>query len=295
MSAPSSIRIGTRGSPLALWQANWVKSRLESKYPTQTCELVIIKTAGDASQLGNQKLDNKAQFVKEIEDALLKKEIDVAVHSMKDMPGLLPEGLVISAIPERENPQDVIITRDGIGYDHLSAGASIGTSSVRRQCQLKQIRPDFNYLPIRGNVETRINKLNNSDCDAIILAKAGLLRLGVKVTWQDLPMIPAVGQGALAIETRDQDANLVQFLDHADSSVCVRAERHFLALMGGSCQVPMACYVKKTAEDNFFLEAFLSEVDGSDYKKVFKSSNQNNLIKTVESIVKELNSTLYLG
>lgn len=288
----NSIQIGTRGSPLALWQANWVKSALEKKYPHRKCELQIIKTAGDISQLGDKKLDNKAQFVKEIEDALLSKKVDVAVHSMKDLPGFLPDGLIIAAIPQREDPQDVIISADGIDFSKISKTARIGTSSIRRQCQLKQLRPGFSYLPIRGNVDTRLSKLARGDCDAIVLAKAGLKRLGIDVKWHDLEMIPAVGQGALAIEVRNEDQWVkdMAFLNDTKTAVCVSAERHFLSLMGGNCQTPLACHVR---EVNFQYEvtAFLSEIDGSKFRKKQLMCESAELIKTVEQIVKELKAT----
>jgi len=286
----STIKIGTRGSPLALWQANWVKSQLEKNDPDTPVTLTIIKTSGDASQLGDKKLDNKAQFVKEIEEALLQNEIDIAVHSMKDMPGFLPKGLVISAIPKREDPQDVIVGREGLGLEHLKEGASIGTSSIRRQCQLKQLRSDFNYIPIRGNIDTRLNKLSSGSCDAIVLAKAGLIRLAVHAAWRDLPIIPAVGQGALAIETRDDKTwkEKVEFLNDDLTATCVKAERHFLALMGGNCQTPQACYVRPVSNTHFEIQACLSETDGSKFRQVIRTAEEQGLLRVIESIVREL-------
>ncbi|MBF0233289.1 MAG: hydroxymethylbilane synthase, partial [Desulfamplus sp.] len=200
------IKIGTRGSQLALWQANWVKSQIERISHVQT-EIIKIKTTGD--QITDRPLSmvgGKGLFVKEIEQQLLDRDIDIAVHSMKDMPGELPEGLTVGAIPTRENPFDVLISRDNLCLDDLPAGSRIGTSSLRRASQLKHVRPDITTLSIRGNLDTRLRKLDTGEYDAIILAAAGLIRLGMadRITQyldEDI-MVPAVGQGALCIESR---------------------------------------------------------------------------------------------
>lgn len=242
------VRIGTRGSKLALWQANWVKTALEKRNPKLSVELVVIKTKGDKIldvPLAN--VGGKGLFVKEIEEALLGNQIDVAVHSMKDMPAELPAGLVIGAVPERENPRDVLIAKTGDSLETLPRGARVGTSSLRRKAQLKHLRPDVRIEPLRGNLDTRLRKLAETDLEAIILAAAGVQRLGLseKITAY-IPMahmLPAVGQGALCIELRDGDPRitpLIAALDHRDTHTAVMAERAFLHRLEGSCQVPIA-------------------------------------------------------
>jgi hydroxymethylbilane synthase len=242
--------IGTRGSQLALWQANWVKASLETLHPGLTCDLNVIKTKGDKIlDVPLAKVGGKGLFVKEIEEALLREEIDLAVHSMKDMPGELPPGLGIGAVPERETPVDVLISKNGLKLEELPQGAVIGTSSLRRGAQLLHARPDLDIKTLRGNVPTRIRKLREANLDAIILAAAGVKRMGMadQVT-QELPvevMLPAVGQGALCIETRAEDPRvmpLVSSLEHGPTRSAVTAERAFLQRLEGGCQVPIAAY-----------------------------------------------------
>ncbi|MDJ0991552.1 MAG: hydroxymethylbilane synthase, partial [Desulfobacterales bacterium] len=207
---PATARIGTRGSKLALWQAEWVKSRLENLHSGLTVELTIIKTKGDKIlDVPLAKVGGKGLFVKEIEEALLAGRIDLAVHSMKDMPAEIPTGLCIGAVPAREVPADALISREGQTLNALPHGARIGTSSLRRASQLRRVRPDIEIVALRGNLDTRLRKLDEGRMDAIVLAAAGVRRLGLEARIsQKLSaevMLPAVGQGALCIETRDGD------------------------------------------------------------------------------------------
>ena len=246
------IRIGTRGSKLALWQANWVKQTIEAKHSHLSVEIQIIKTKGDKIlDVPLAKIGGKGLFVKEIEEALLDSRIDIAVHSMKDMPGDIPAGLCIGAVPERENPFDVLISGQGLCLKDLKSGARIGTSSLRRSAQLFHVRPDLNIVPLRGNLDTRLKKLDGHDLDGIILAAAGVRRLGLedRITEylvEDL-MLPAAGQGALCIEIRDNDAmtsDAVAGLDHSPTRRVVLGERAFLHRLQGGCQVPIAAHGK---------------------------------------------------
>ena len=272
------IRIGTRGSKLALWQANWVKSVLEKKFPSTPIELVIIKTQGDKIlDVPLAKVGGKGLFVKEIEQALLTRRIDIAVHSMKDMPADIPEGLCIGAIPERENPVDVFISRNGAGFNELAAGSVIGTSSLRRGAQLRHARPDIVIQPIRGNLDTRLKKLESENFDALVLAAAGVKRLNLehKISEYLDPaiMLPAIGQGALCIETRKDDSTVgpvVASLDHASTRTVVAAERAFLNRLEGGCQVPIAG-LGRISENQFALTGLVAEVDGTRVIKGEKS------------------------
>ncbi len=262
------LRIGTRASQLALWQANWVKSELEKRYPGITVSLVKIKTMGDKIlDVPLAQVGGKGLFVKEIEEAMLRGEIDIAVHSMKDVPTEFPEGLGLYCITEREDPRDAVISR-GVKFADLPQGARVGTSALRRQAQLLKVRPDLEMVVIRGNVETRIRKLETEKLDAVILAAAGLKRLGFtdKVTEYlstDLS-IPTIGQGALGIECRlDNEAvkETIAFFNHPDTAHAVRAERALLWRCEGGCQVPIAAY-GKVAGDELTLTGFIASVDG---------------------------------
>lgn len=245
------VVIATRGSQLALWQANHVKARLEAVSPGITVELEIIKTSGDKIlDVPLAKVGGKGLFVKEIEQALVDKTADLAVHSMKDVPAELAPGLVLCAVSTREVPWDALCTRDGATLDTLKQGAKVGTSSMRRQSQLLARRPDLQIALLRGNVPTRLRKLDDGEFDAIVLAAAGLHRLGLadRIS-QLLPLdisIPAVAQGVLAIEIREGDTRvreLVRAAIHDEpTSLKMFAERAFLARMGGSCQTPLAAH-----------------------------------------------------
>ena len=272
------IKIGTRGSKLALWQANWVKSVLEQNFPPTPIELIVIKTQGDKIlDVPLAKVGGKGLFVKEIEQALLTRRIDIAVHSMKDMPADIPEGLCIGAIPERENPVDVFISRNGAGFNELAAGSIIGTSSLRRGAQLRHARPDIVIQPIRGNLDTRLKKLESENFDALVLAAAGVKRLNLehKITEYLDPgiMLPAIGQGALCIEIRKDDSTVgpvVASLDHASTRAVVAGERAFLNRLEGGCQVPIAGH-GRISEKQFALTGLVAEVDGTRVIKGEKS------------------------
>jgi len=266
---PKKLRIGTRASQLALWQANWVKSELEKKYPGMEVTLTKIKTIGDKIlDVPLAQVGGKGLFVKEIEEAMLRDEIDIAVHSMKDVPTDFPEGLGLYCITEREDPRDAVISRN-VTFADLPQGARIGTSALRRQAQLLKVRPDLEMCIIRGNVETRIRKLEDDKLDAVILAAAGLKRLGFteKVAeYLDVDLsIPAIGQGALGIECRLADpviTETIAFFNHPATSCAVRAERALLKRCEGGCQVPIAAH--GTVEgDNLRLVGFIASVDGS--------------------------------
>lgn len=244
------LRIGTRGSRLALFQANWVKEKLEQAHSRLSVTLVKIKTTGDKIQDAPlAKIGGKGLFVKEIEEALLAKRIDLAVHSIKDVPTEFPEGLHLAVITKREDPRDAFISREGISLKDLLQGAKIGTSSLRRQAQLLHFRSDLQLIPLRGNLDTRLKKLKTLGLDGIVLACAGLRRLGLdkKIT-EILPTdisLPAIGQGALGIETRVGDEEVeewIGFLNDPDSSIAITAERAFLKRLGGGCQVPIAAF-----------------------------------------------------
>jgi hydroxymethylbilane synthase len=245
--------IATRGSALALWQAEHVKARIGAVAPGASVELLIIKTSGDAIlDVPLSKVGGKGLFVKEIEEALLDRRADLAVHSMKDVPAELAGGLALVASSARESPWDALCTRDGRGLDELAEGAVVGTSSLRRQCQLLARRPDLQVKMLRGNVPTRVAKMEAGDYDAVVLAAAGLRRLGLdaKIS-QVLPpeiSLPAVAQGVLGIETRQGDDAVIAIAraaihDEAEARR-VAAERSFLAKMGGSCHTPLAAHAR---------------------------------------------------
>ncbi|HUL21996.1 MAG TPA: hydroxymethylbilane synthase [Thermodesulfobacteriota bacterium] len=249
---PSELKIGTRGSQLALFQANWVKNQLSRAHPDLNVTLIKIKTTGDKIQdVPLAKIGGKGLFVKEIEESLLQKKVDLAVHSIKDVPTEFPQGLHLSVITKREDPRDVFISKDGRTLKDLPRGAKIGTSSLRRQAQLLHFRNDLELIPLRGNLDTRLKKLKTMNLDGIVLALAGVRRLGLeeRVT-EIIPAdisLPAIGQGALGIETRIDDKNVegqIRFLNDRDASIAVTAERAFLKKLEGGCQVPVAAYAR---------------------------------------------------
>jgi hydroxymethylbilane synthase len=263
-----SLTIGTRGSPLALWQAEWVRARLRERYPGSDISLMKIKTTGDRIlDVPLARVGGKGLFVKEIEEAMLRGEIDIAVHSMKDVPSDFPSGLGLACITEREDPRDALLSR-GIRFNELPRGARIGTSALRRQAQLRAVRPDLEMVMIRGNVETRIGKMETEKLDAVILAAAGLKRLGFADRISEyLPIgisLPAIGQGALGIECRlgDSDvAEMISFLNDPSTERCVAAERAFLRRCEGGCQVPIAANAELEGGE-LRLTAFIGSVDG---------------------------------
>ena len=241
-----TVRIGTRGSALALAQANWLKGELERQWPQAEVNLRIIKTSGDRFvEASLQAIGGKGVFTKEIEEALLSREIDLAVHSMKDLPTELAPGLAIIAVPEREDPRDVLVARSGARLSELPAGARIGTGSLRRKAQILHYRADLSVAPMRGNIDTRLKKLDAGEADALVLAAAGLKRIGREDRISEfLPgdiCVGAAAQGALAVEARDDEPlrEEYEFLNDVPTYLEVRAERGLLKRLGGGCHVPV--------------------------------------------------------
>ncbi len=268
-SEQRSLRIGTRGSALALWQAEWVKSQLLGRQQELIVELVVIKTTGDKIlDVPLAKVGGKGLFVKEIEEALLDGRADLAVHSVKDMPAELPEGLHLAAMPPREDPRDALISKNGAGLDKLPHGARVGTSSLRRAAQLLHLRPDLRIETLRGNVDTRLRKLKIEGLDAIVLAAAGLKRMELSQVISEYlepeRLLPAVGQGALGIETRTGDVftnEIVESLVHQQTVTTVRAERAFLKRLEGGCQVPIGAYATLEGE-TLILTGMVADLKG---------------------------------
>ncbi len=290
-----NLKIGTRGSSLALAQSNWVREKLLERYPGIGIDLVVIKTKGDRilnSSLAE--IGGKGLFVKEIEEALIDKRVDLAVHSIKDVPAELPEGLHIPVFPEREDPRDAFISAEYKSIKDLPPGASVGTGSLRRSSQLLGIRPDLKIIPVRGNVDTRLRRLESGDLKALILAAAGLKRLGLSDKISDLlsvrDFLPAIGQGALGLETRQNDDStleLIGFLNDKNTEITVRAERAFLLRLEGGCQVPIAGHAKMDAE-NIVLEGMVAELDGSRIIRDSVRGSAENPEKTGVSLAERL-------
>lgn len=275
------IVVGTRGSKLALVQTNWVVEELKKANPGIEFEIKIIKTKGDlVTHLPLHKIGDKGLFTKEIEQQLLDKEIDIAIHSMKDMPSKLPEGLKFANIPKREDPRDVLVLKEGYkNIDDLPNGAKIGTGSKRRTYQLLKYRPDLEIIPIRGNIDTRIRKIEEENLDGVVLAAAGLIRAGLEnhISYFIPPsiMLPAPAQGALAIEIRENDLvieNLVSHIKDELTEIQVAAERGFLTGVNGSCHVPMGAYCEIKGS-NITLTGLYGDEDGG--KLVIKSLEGN--------------------
>jgi hydroxymethylbilane synthase len=270
------LRLGTRKSKLALWQANFVKEKLEAL--GCKVELVPITTTGDKIlDAPLAKIGGKGLFVKEIENALLAGEIDLAVHSLKDVPMIIPEGLTLSAITEREEPYDVLISRNGKKLEELHSGAVVGTSSLRRQVQIKRKRRDLRVEILRGNVDTRLRKLKEGLYDAIVLAHAGVKRMGfsgeISQVLEDF--IPAVGQGSLAIETRAEDERVINFvkvLNHEESWLRAVCERAFLRELQGGCQVPIGAYAWIEG-DHIKIKGFISDLEGERFLEGYEEGS----------------------
>lgn len=266
----ANIKIGTRGSPLALWQAEWVKSQLIAKHSGLTVELEIIQTQGDKIlDVALAKVGGKGLFVKEIENALLDNSVDIAVHSMKDVPTALPDGLFIAAICEREDPRDAFVARKVKSFAELPQGAVVGTSSLRRQTQILHRRPDLKIVSLRGNVGTRLKKMEEKEMDAVILAAAGLIRMEQKSFITEYMSVadslPAVAQGAVGVEARIGDKrilDLIGFLDHAKTRVAVETERAFLTHLEGGCQVPIAGHATVNG-NTVTMEGLVGALNGS--------------------------------
>ncbi|MCO6537629.1 MULTISPECIES: hydroxymethylbilane synthase [unclassified Gilliamella] len=286
-----NIRIATRKSPLALWQANFVKQQILTNHPNLTVELIPMVTKGDVlldSPLS--KIGGKGLFVKQLEQAILNNEADIAVHSIKDIPAEFPEGLTLATICKRDDVRDSFISNKYSNIDELPNGAIIGTSSLRRQCQLRAKYPHLQIKDLRGNVGTRLAKLDNQQYDAIILASAGLKRLALQdriKQYIDTDLIlPAVGQGAIGIETRADDKKILEILsvlDDKHSRVCIEAERAMNKALQGGCQVPIACY-SQLNNNILSLQGLVGRIDGS---KIIKVALEGSITEA-EKLGKEL-------
>ncbi len=265
-----TVRIATRKSPLAMWQAEHVAAKLKQAHPGLEVELLGMSTQGDKIlDTPLAKIGGKGLFVKELEQGMLAGSADIAVHSMKDVPVELPEGLHLPVIMQREDPRDAFVSNNFQGLDELPQGATVGTSSLRRECQLRERRPDLKIAPLRGNVNTRLRKLDEGEFDAIILASAGLIRLGfgqrIAGFIEPEQSLPAIGQGAVGIECRVDDARvnaLLEPLRHAETALCVSAERAMNHRLMGGCQVPIAGYAILQG-DELYLRGLVGEPDGS--------------------------------
>jgi hydroxymethylbilane synthase len=263
------IRIGTRGSPLALAQARWVAAEITGRHPACRVDLVIIKTTGDKiTDVPLARIGGKGLFIKEIEEALLARRVDLAVHSLKDMPAEVPEGLMLGAVPPRGDCRDAFISSRYASLAEIPPGGRVGTGSLRRRVQLLHCRPDLEVVPLRGNVDTRLKKMQTLGLDALILAAAGLNRLGLSHLYcgwvPETDMLPAVGQGALGLEVRTADQDLrgvVAGLDDRSTRLAVTAERAFLARLEGGCVVPVAA-LARVEGDSLHLEALISDLEG---------------------------------
>ncbi|MDG6286196.1 hydroxymethylbilane synthase [Glaesserella parasuis] len=281
------LRIATRQSPLALWQANFVKDALEQRFPQLSVELVTMVTKGDIIlDTPLAKIGGKGLFVKELELALLENRADIAVHSMKDVPMTFPEGLGLAVICERGDPRDAFVSNHYANLEALPAGAVVGTSSLRRQCQLMAKYPHLQIKSLRGNVGTRLSKLDNGEYDAIILASAGLIRLGLSERIRTfIPVetsLPACGQGAVGIETRLNDERVLAYLaelNHQPTAYCVQAERAMNSRLQGGCQVPIGGFATLTG-DEIELNALVGSLDGS---TIVRASAKGN-IKEAEKL-----------
>ena len=278
--------IGTRGSDLALWQANLVRTRLESLFTEQEFEIKVIRTTGDQLlDIALSKIGDKGLFTRQIETALLNGEIDFAVHSLKDLQTVQPDGLIIGAVCDRETANDVFISKTHKSIDELPAGARVATGSLRRKSQLLNFRPDLEIVEIRGNVPTRLKKFQESDLDGLILAYAGIFRLGLeKSVSQLIPfsvMLPAVGQGAVAVEIREGDGEVLELaakLESGPTRVCITAERSFLRRLEGGCQVPIGAYATIDG-GNLHLEGMVGSLDGN---VIFRESISGGTVEAEE-------------
>jgi hydroxymethylbilane synthase len=268
-SKRSPVVIGTRGSRLALWQAEWVRARLNDLAPGLPVSLRRIKTSGDKIlDVPLAKIGGKGLFIKEIEEALLAEEIDLAVHSMKDVPAVLPERLEIRCVPRREDARDALVSRTGCVLADLPPRARIGTSSLRRQAQLRHHRPDLRIEMLRGNLDTRLRKLKSGEYDAVVLAAAGLKRMGwnsdITEYFSPEAFVPAIGQGALAVECRREDTfmgELLMPLEDASTRIAVTAERAFLGRLDAGCQAPIAAFAQ-LVDGRVTMDALIASPDG---------------------------------
>jgi hydroxymethylbilane synthase len=294
--AKKTLRIGTRASQLALWQANWVKSELEKRHLGLEVLVTKIKTQGDKIlDVPLAMVGGKGLFVKEIEEAMLSGEVDIAVHSMKDVPTFFPEGLSLRCITKREDPRDIVILKSGFEtFSNLPQGSRIGTSSLRRKAQLLHLRPDFHMIDVRGNVETRLRKLTEENLDAIVLAAAGMHRLGFGARISEYLStdisLPAIGQGALGLESRIDDTEtntLIDFLNYPETAWAVTAERAVLKRLEGGCQVPIAAYGQVNGK-KLVLSGLVASEDGCRFLKKRMECHVDDAEKTGTSLAEDL-------
>jgi hydroxymethylbilane synthase len=289
------IRIATRKSPLAMWQAEHVKAALEAAHPGIKVELLGMTTKGDRIlDTPLAKIGGKGLFIKELEVGMLEGTADIAVHSMKDVPVEFPEGLELAVIMEREDPRDAFVSNNFDSIDALPEGATVGTASLRRQCQIQARRPDLKITPLRGNVNTRLSKLDNGDYDAIILAAAGLIRLGfsdrIRAFIEPDESLPAIGQGAIGIECRSDDERIKAFiapLHHSETSTRLAAERAMNERLNGGCQVPIAGHATLDGEA-LTIHGLVGEPDGSKIIRASRSGPTSEAISLGTAVADEL-------
>lgn len=285
------IRIGTRGSKLALYQAETVKAVIENKFPNKEVELVIIHSKGDKIlDVALSKIGDKGLFTKELEEAMFEGKVDMAVHSLKDLPTTLPEGLKVGGVLSRAEVADAVVSVKGLKLNELSPSMKIATSSLRRKAQLLKINPDFNIIDIRGNVNTRLRKMEEGYCDVMIMAAAGLQRLNLDSYISEVispnAMIPAVSQGAIAIETKIGDSRIdevVSIINHELTYQVTNAERVFLKKLEGGCQIPIGCY-SSLEGDTLTMRGFMSYIDGTE----FMEHSLSGKLSEADKIAKEL-------
>ena len=269
--APDKLIIGSRGSKLALWQTNYVRSFLLERHAGLEVEVRIIKTRGDkVLDVALSKVGGKGLFTKELEEAIISRKVDLAVHSMNDLPTELPQGLMAGVVTRRTPGGDVLVSRRGRSFKDLPAGSRVGTSSLRRKVQLRALRPDLEYTDLRGNVDTRLNKLDSGAYDAIVLAEAGLVRLELADRISELfspeTVTPAAGQGALGLEYRTGDSTteeLVSFLADKKTTLEVQEERRFLRTLGGGCQVPIGAWAESLPGGNLRVQGMIADLEGN--------------------------------
>jgi len=289
------IRVGTRGSQLALFQAELTKKILLKKFPETTVEIIIIKTKGDKIlDVALSKIGDKGLFTKEIEAALIAGEVDIAIHSLKDLPTILPEGLKLGAVLKRAEFRDALVSKDGRKLNELTPNDTIATSSLRRKAGLLHINKNFNIVDIRGNVNTRLRKMEEGYCDAMIMAAAGLQRLGLDKYITEIlepeVIIPATSQGVIAVESRTDDSQIDAYLkeiNHAQTWNAIEVERSFLNSIEGGCQVPVGCYTK-TEGDSISITGFVASVDGTEFLLDQESGLVSDGKKTGENLSKKL-------
>lgn len=295
MPAKRKFILGSRGSRLALWQANHVKKLLEDEYQDLSVTIKVIKTTGDKeTSKPLAEIGGKALFLKEIEEQLLAGKVQAGVHSLKDVPGVMPKGLILSAVLKRDDPRDVFISKKYQSLLQLPKKAKVGTSSLRRRAQLKNFRPDFEIVPVRGNVETRLRKLHSGKMDAIVLASAGMARLGMssKIT-EYLPttlMLPAVGQGAIAIEIREDDdaaRRLLDPLNDQETMIAIQAERAFMKMLDGDCRAPIAAYAEVHGQ-NLKITGMIASPDGRELIRDRMEGNIRESVSLGENLAKQL-------